>query len=256
MKALQDFMAAPARYKAETPWGPFEATAATLVIVVAPIVLVMLVMFVQSATGSMSGGGDAFVKDMFRLNTPTGVLVLGLSQLVSLGLVWVFAGRKGMRWPTLSFTPPYPSYGLCFALAALFLLAMGLIEFGLYKLIKFDVFKDSKFLVEGLRSELWPFTLVMAVVLAPLWEELTFRGFLLSALAKTRLGIVGAGLITTTLWTGLHASYSIPALISVFSPGLVITWLVWKTGSLRVAIVTHAMVNASAATFAGLFSPY
>ncbi len=256
MTALHQFMAESARYKAETPWGPYQALAATIAIVVVPLVLVLLVMLVQGASGSMTGGGDAFIKDMFRLSTPSGVLALGLNQLAALGLVWWFAGRQGMRWPTLGLSSPYPSYAMCFALAALFIMVMGVIEFGLYQLIKFDVFKDSKLLVEGLRSAMWPFTLVMAVVLAPLWEELTFRGFLLSALAKTRLGIVGAGLISTTLWTLLHVGYSIPALISVFTAGLVLTWLVWKTGSLRVAIVTHAMVNVSAVVFAGLFSPY
>ncbi len=133
---------------------------------------------------------------------------------------------------------------------------MGVIEFFLYQLIKFDVFKDSKFLVEGLRSPLWPFTLFMAVVLAPLWEELTFRGFLFSALAKTKLGVAGGGLISTSLWALLHASYSIPALLSVFAAGLAMTWLVWKTGSVRAAIVTHALVNTSAVIFAGIFSPY
>lgn len=256
MTTLHRLMAEPARYRAETPWGPFEAVAATLVIVVTPLVLVSLVMFAHGTLGTMTGGGNAFLKDMMRLNTPSGVLVLGLSQLVSLGLVWWFASRRGMRLATLSLARPYPSYLMCAVLAAYFIVAMGVIEFGLYQLIKFDVFKDSKFLVEGLRSDMWPFVLVMAVVLAPLWEELTFRGFLLSALANSRLGFVGAGLISTTLWTLLHASYSIPALVSVFAAGLVITWLVWKTGSLRVAIVTHAMVNASAAAFAGLFSPY
>jgi len=256
MSAVHKFFTEPARYKPETPWGPFQALAATLMVVLAPMLLLGLVMFVQGVSGSMSGGGDAFVTDMMNLGTPIGVLVLGLSQLISLGLVWWFAGRQGMRWPTLSLSSPYPSYTMCFGVAVLLILVMGVIELGLYKLINFDVFKDSKFLVEGLRSSLWPFTVLMAVVLAPLWEELTFRGFLLSALAKTRLGIVGGGLISTALWTLLHASYSAPALISVFVAGLVMTWLVWKTGSLRIALITHGMVNASAVIFAGLFSPY
>lgn len=256
MSYLREVLTGPARYKPETPWGPFEALAATVAIVLAPLLLLSVVMITQGATGSLATGSDTFVKDMMRLDTPVGVVVLIMSQLVSLGLVWWFAGRKGMRWPTFSLTSSYPGYGVCLAVAVLFIVAMGLIEFALYQLIKFDLFKDSKFLVDGLRSAMWPFVLFMAVVLAPLWEELTFRGFLLSALAKTRLGIVGGGLVSTALWTSLHSSYSIPALISVFAAGLALTWLVWKTGNLRVAIVTHALINASAAVFAGLFSPY
>lgn len=256
MTLLKDVFSGPARYRAETPWGPFQALLATVVIVVAPMLLVTVVMMVQGATGVLSDTSQGFMRDMMRLSTPTGVLVLGLSQLLSLALVWLFAGRQGMRWPTFSLSQPNPpSFRLCIALAVMFIVVMGLIEFVVYQFLKFDLFKDSKFLVEGLRSPMWPFTIFMAVVLAPLWEELTFRGFLMSALSKTPMGIVGGALISTTLWTLLHASYSIPALLSVFAAGLAISWLVWKTGSLRVAIVTHALVNASAATFAGVFAP-
>ena len=256
MSFLKRFIEMPAQYKPETAWGPFQALAATIVIVVTPLLLLSGVMLAQGASGVVVSGSSDFVKDMMRLNTPTGVMVLGLTQLVSLALVWWFAGRKGLRWQTFSLTSGTPSYATCILLGTIFIATMGAVELVLYQLIEFDVFKDSKFLVEGLRSALWPATLFLAVVLAPLWEELTFRGFLLSALAKSRLGFLGGGLVSNTLWTLLHASYSIPALLSVFAAGLAITWLVWKTGSLRVAIVTHALVNASAAAFAGIFSPY
>lgn len=256
MRFLIDFMRAPARYKPETAWGPLAGLIATTVVVLAPMLVLMVVMVVQEATGTMSVGADGFLQDMTRLNTPLGVLVMGVTQAVSLALVWWFAGRGGLRWPTLSLTSGQPSYLVCIALGTLIIVAIGIVEFVLFQLIKFDVFEDSKFLVEGLRSDMWPATLLVAVVLAPLWEELTFRGFLLSALAKSRLGIVGGGLVSNGLWTALHAGYSIPALLSVFVAGGVITWLVWKTGSLRIAIVTHALVNLSAAAFAVLFSPY
>lgn len=256
MSFLKEFLQTPAQYKAETAWGPFSALLATIIIVITPILLLSGVMLVQGASGSLTHGGSNFIRDMMRLNTPAGIIALGTTQLVSLGLVLLFAGRQGLRWPTLSLSSGTPGYLTCLALGALFIVAMGIIEFVLYQFIKFDFFKDSKFLVEGLRSAMLPAVLVLAVVLAPLWEEMTFRGFLLSALAKSRLGIVGGGLVSNTLWTLLHASYSLPALLSVFAAGLVITWLVWKTGSLRIAIVTHAMVNASAAVFAGVFSPY
>lgn len=253
---LKSILTGPARYQADTPWQALPALAATVVIVALPLLLLPLIGFGLSAFGIIGHTGDAAMRDALRLNTPTGVAVLGGSQLVSLALVWWFAGRGGRRLETLSLASGWPSYAKCLMIALVFLVIMAVIEFVLYHLIKFDVFRDSRFLVEGLRSVWWPVVLVLAVVLAPLWEELTFRGFLLSALAKTRLGIVGGGLVSNTLWAGLHAGYSLPALIGVFTAGLVITWLVWKTGSIRVAIVTHAAVNASAAAFAGIFSPY
>lgn len=256
MTGLTQLFTMPPKYRAETAWGPFQAVLATIVIVVAPMVILSALLAYQTATGAAGSIDSSFLKDVVSLSTPAGVLALISSQLVSLVLVWAFAGRGGLRWPTLGLAPPSPSYKFCIAIALVFIAALGLVELALYYFVQFDPFKDSKFLVEGLRSEMWFGTLLAAVVLAPLWEELTFRGFLLSALAKSRLGIVGGGLVSNGLWAALHASYSLPALLSVFTAGLAITWLVWKTGNLRVAIVTHALVNASAAVFTGVFSPY
>jgi CAAX protease family protein len=80
---------------------------------------------------------------------------------------------------------------------------------------------------------------------APLSEELLYRGFLLSALARTRLGFWGAALIATALWAALH-DYSAVGFAAVFMMGLLISWLLWRTGSLRVAIFCHALHNSLA----------
>ena len=92
--------------------------------------------------------------------------------------------------------------------------------------------------------------LLAAVVLAPLWEELTFRGFLLSALAQSRLGFRGAALVTNSAWTALHWNYSAAGLTAVFTAGTVLTWLLWRTGSIRVPIAAHGIANLFAVLFA------
>jgi membrane protease YdiL (CAAX protease family) len=80
------------------------------------------------------------------------------------------------------------------------------------------------------------------IVGAPVSEELLYRGFLLSALARTRLGFWGAALVATGLWTALH-DYSAVGVVAVFTLGLFLSWLVWRTGSLRVAMYCHALNN-------------
>jgi membrane protease YdiL (CAAX protease family) len=79
---------------------------------------------------------------------------------------------------------------------------------------------------------------------APLSEELLFRGFLQAALARSRLGFAGGAVIASLLWTALHAGYSIPGIIEVFVIGLFFSWLLWRTGSLLVPIVCHALYNS------------
>ena len=52
-----------------------------------------------------------------------------------------------------------------------------------------------------------------------------FRGFLFSGLAKSRLGLIGTGVLTAVLWTALHIGYSIFGLLEVLAIGLYFSWL-------------------------------
>jgi uncharacterized protein len=79
---------------------------------------------------------------------------------------------------------------------------------------------------------------------AALAEELLFRGFLTSALARTSLGYVGASVVTSGAWAALHFRYPLVDIIILFSLGLFLSWLLWRTGSVRVPIVCHACVGA------------
>ena len=87
-------------------------------------------------------------------------------------------------------------------------------------------------------------TWLSAFLVPTLSEELLFRGLLLPALAKSRLGIAGAAIVSSVLWTSLHANYSLTGLAEVFIAGLLFAWLLWRTGSLRVPILCHGLYNA------------
>jgi membrane protease YdiL (CAAX protease family) len=90
----------------------------------------------------------------------------------------------------------------------------------------------------------WLLALLVVGVGAPLSEELLFRGYLLSALARSRLGFWGGAVLSTALWTALHAGYSAVGIAEVFMIGIFFSWLLWRTGSLRVAIFCHALYNS------------
>jgi hypothetical protein len=78
---------------------------------------------------------------------------------------------------------------------------------------------------------------------APVSEELLFRGFLFSGLAKSRLGFLGTAILTTVLWTALHAGYSAFGMVEVLGIGLYFSWLLIRTASLWVTIICHAVYN-------------
>lgn len=87
------------------------------------------------------------------------------------------------------------------------------------------------------------FTLVVA---APVFEELLFRGFLFEGLRHSRLGSIGAIVITAALWASIHLQYELYEVISIFLIGLLFGYAKIKTNSLYTPMAMHALMNLAA----------
>lgn len=241
--------AGPPRYVASTPWKPIPAILVTVIVFLGQLVGVAV------ALGLMQFGPEWLASSVpvetgLEMTSPGMLTIMIASQMASIALVWLFAGWRGQRHETLQLSKPPRRWAMYLMGGLLAIAITGAIELVFYKGLGFDVVADTRDMVQGMRSDWWPLAVVMAVVFAPLWEELTFRGFLLSALAQTRLGFWGAALITNTAWTALHWNYSVAGLIAVFTAGSILTWLLWRSGSIRVPIAAHAIVNLFAVGFA------
>ena len=88
---------------------------------------------------------------------------------------------------------------------------------------------------------------IEVAIAAPIVEELVFRGFLYRGLAASRLGIIGAILVTSVLWAGLHTDRTWLGFADVLFCGLVLGWLRWRTDSTIPTLVVHGLYNAPAA---------
>ncbi|MEW5981392.1 MAG: ABC transporter permease subunit/CPBP intramembrane protease [Acidobacteriota bacterium] len=98
-------------------------------------------------------------------------------------------------------------------------------------------------LLDGSDAPLWVVWLVIAITPA-LCEEFFFRGLALSGLRK--LGLWPALLVTALIFGLAHAS--IYRLLPTMFIGLLLTWLVWRTGSIWTGVIGHALNNGIAAT--------
>jgi membrane protease YdiL (CAAX protease family) len=252
---LRALFEGPPAYRPVTAWGPVAALAVTAVACLAPLALVMAGITLASATGIPPATIDDLVDGLSSFATPGGIAVMAFSQLLSLGIVWRAAGRGGLRQQTLRLADPKPAWSTAVGAGILLIAVSGAVELILYNLLGFELFGDTKWLMEGLNSSIGWAVAIVAVVLAPLWEELAFRGFLLSALARSRLGFWPAAVISTALWTLLHWGYSYAGLMSVFVAGLLLSWLMQRLGSMRVVVVAHALANTFALAAAWLFAP-
>ncbi len=87
---------------------------------------------------------------------------------------------------------------------------------------------------------LW-FALVIA---APVFEEALFRGFLYEGLRRTKLGAGGTIVVTTLLWTMLHAAQYDPFFLTLIALiGILLGIARERTGSLYVPLAIHGVNN-------------
>jgi CAAX protease family protein len=230
----------PPAYRPRTPWGPGFGLLVSLGIVVLSIAgaaLLTNALGIGKAPVSVSTPRDARA-------LAAGLQIFAVGQgLVILFTLLASALRGGRVRDVLALNgPPGGWRSYVGALVALVVMQIvgSIVQYGT---VSGDLYADLRPFVGLARGPDWALAAAIIGIGAPLSEELLFRGFLLSALAGTRLGFWGAALIATSLWTAMHAGYSLIGIVEVFTIGLFLSWLLWRTGSLRVAIFCHAIYN-------------
>jgi|GEM_PF-2846865 len=91
-----------------------------------------------------------------------------------------------------------------------------------------------------------PFVVFVLLVIAPIFEEIIFRGFMFRGIEKSPLGPVGAILVTSFVFTIVHQQYAGTALIGLFVLSLLLGLTRARTGSIIPAITMHFIFNAGA----------
>jgi membrane protease YdiL (CAAX protease family) len=165
----------------------------------------------------------------------SGGLGLSLLQQVVTGcLIWFAAGLgKGARRAVLALPPLKGRVFTYVNLAVVVYSIMVPVKFISFILFSFlDSQSPPIGVAIELNSNLLWLTALVLVIAAPLTEEFMYRGFLLSALAKSKLGFWGGVIITDATWTAMHAFYEPrSALPAIFVLGLLVSFLLWRTGS-------------------------
>ena len=92
---------------------------------------------------------------------------------------------------------------------------------------------------------LWLLVIAFCVA-APMWEEIFSRGFLYRGWSESRLGVAGAIFLSSLAWTSLHLQYDWFFFGEVFSIGLLLGYLRYRTNSTWLTIVLHGLNNLAA----------
>jgi membrane protease YdiL (CAAX protease family) len=91
-----------------------------------------------------------------------------------------------------------------------------------------------------------PMLWLTAVIVAPVTEELLFRGFLHRGWAPSRLGVFGTIILTSALWAAMHQQYDLSGILCVFSIGLLLGWIRQRSANTTLTILLHALNNTIA----------
>lgn len=121
---------------------------------------------------------------------------------------------------------------------------LGELSVKVFPRVVVDLFDSGRLLTSAMTNGLeQAAVLVAVVVLAPLAEELLFRGVFLRGLTE-RLGIVASAVISGFIFSAYHLDPV--GFLPRFEIGIVLALLVWKSGSLWPAIAAHLTNNALA----------
>ena len=179
------------------------------------------------------------------------LVVVGLLEVLLVAVAWSFAVRKrGLSWRALGFRTA--GVGAHLGLPLLVLLASisltGLLvllarALGIEALLP----PETPDLLRGAMPVQYAAVIGIVVFLAPLAEEVFFRGFVLQGLLSS-LGPWGAVVASAALFSVAHAAVGL--LIPIFILGLLLGWLFLRAGSIWACVTAHAFQNALALSLA------
>lgn len=146
-----------------------------------------------------------------------------------------FAGYMAVRWPSRRDL----AVGLI-CLAALIAISDALLYFsGRAVVTQFQLESYVSAKAEG-----WFIPMAAAAILmAPAGEELMFRGFLFRGFVRSSRSAWPGIIVISLLWAALHLQYDFTGMLQIFIIGLFLGWMRWRSGSILLTFLLHALFN-------------
>lgn len=224
------------------PWSVGWSLGLTALVLLADFAAQFVVAIIAGVAAMLMTGGETTGLDWLEahLGFLTGLSLVVTTPFFAL-LVALLARSRGsvreylgLRWAGWK-----PTLGWAAAVAA-FLLGFDLLGYALGRPPIPDFMRE----VYTTGEPLWVLWIAL-VVMAPLFEELLFRGFLIPGLER-RWGGWAAVLISSGIFAGIHLQYDWFDMSAVLGLGLMFGALRVQTGSTWLAMLLHAAVNLAA----------
>lgn len=184
---------------------------------------------IMKIAAGLEGNGYALSLASIFASIVTLLLILGIIKLRKKSNISNYLGLKLTDFKTLGI----------WLIAVVVLVSVA--DVVIY-MLGYPVVPDFMFDIYNTRGSLFIFVLGI-VIAAPVFEEVFFRGFLITGLSATFIGKYGAILISSLIWASVHVQYGFHYLVVIFFLGILLGLARVKSGSLFLVIVLHSAVN-------------
>ena len=239
---LKEWLSSSHEMKAK-PWGFWTTLGFSAIVFILFLALQFLtVMAFVSAEKAQHPGSDleVYAKSLSSNGLCIAVMVI-VSGLICTPLTLFFARlrKKISLKDYIGFREPLKSEWVRWLLI---LAAFLFLSDGLSYLLRQPIVPP--FMVEAYETaSSLPALLLAIFVVAPIFEEIFFRGFLFQGIRYSRLGPIGAVGITSFIWAVIHLQYGIYGITTVFVMGLLFGIARLKTDSIHLLMVMHSLVG-------------
>ncbi len=221
------------------PWGWWEIGKALLLIIAGVIILSLVVVGIGFVTHS------DFRRTPKLSSTPLFVIATGIYGIVVLAIYWFAVRRAGSSWGQVGLQP-FEWWWVPLAPILTFAQFFGMFVINTQLILRFTgkAFENPQIKNITGGMQLTPTDLVLLLILvaviAPIAEELLFRGMLYPVLRRS--GGVTLAIILSALLFGL--AHVVPVLIpGLFFVGLILAWVRERSGSVIPGMLIHALQN-------------
>lgn len=242
-----------AQDEAAGPWG-FWATVGFSAIIAIAYILIQVIVVVVFAVVAMSRSPKLDI-NQFADNLPMNgffqsVAVCAVAPF-TIGLIVLFAKirRKITIKQYLGFhNPGWKKISKWCVVLVIFVGCFDTLTFSINRPVVPE-FMVNVYTTAYFRPLLW----LAFVIVAPLTEEIFFRGFLFKGIEGSKMGPVGAVIITSLVWAVMHTQYDVYGMVSIFLGGLLLGFARVKSNSIYPPIIMHVIQNIIATIEVAVF---
>jgi len=228
---------APETAAPRAPWGLWATLGWVLLSFVLSAIAGFVVVLVWRPDAIMSGGTD-ILKDGPLISITT--IASGVVQVGTLALA-----AKLTHWPAGEYLglvrPAIRPALIAIAIMIVFLLGYDALTY----LIGRDIV--TPFQVDTYRTArdggTLPLLWLTFVIVAPVAEEIMFRGFLFRGWVRSEQSAIPGILIISALFAAIHVQYDWFGMLQVFFIGLLLAIARWRSGSTLLTILMHVLIN-------------